>query len=137
MTKLELLEDTVKYYSENTRRRAVVKKESGATECMYTTDDGQHCAVGRWLQPNYQNTDWLDNEGCSADDLLKGCSVNDYRYEVDDLFVEGVRHIPAWFWMDLQQLHDNDVFWDKDGLTEAGVEKVDELREDIKVITGE
>jgi len=134
MTKLELLEDTVKYYSEDTSRRAVVKLKSGATECMYTTDDGQHCAVGRWLQPNYQNTDWLDNEGCSADDLLKGCSVNDYRYEVDDLFVEGVRHIPAWFWINHVLLHDNDVFWDKDGITQAGVEKVDELKEDI---TGE
>ena len=126
MTKLELLEDTVKYYSIDTSRRAVVKLESGATACRYTTDDGQHCAVGRWLQPNYKNTKWVDNEGCSADDLLK-----DSWYEVDDLFIEGVRHIPAWFWMDLQQLHDNDVFWDKDGLTEAGVEKVDELREDI------
>jgi hypothetical protein len=134
MTKLELLEDTVKYYSEDTSRRAVVKLKSGATECMYTTDDGQHCAVGRWLQPSYQNTGWTDNDKCSADDLLNGCNVNDYRYEADDLFVEGVRHIPAWFWMDLQQLHDNNVFWDKDGLTEAGVEKVDELREDI---TGE
>tara|TARA_R100000742_G_C4277210_1_gene98892 strand:+ start:472 stop:885 length:414 start_codon:yes stop_codon:yes gene_type:complete len=137
MTKLELLEDTVKHYSEDTSRRAVVKLESGATECMYTTDDGQHCAVGRWLQPIYKNTDWMDNEGCSANDLLKGCNVNDYRYEVDELFVEGVRHIPAWFWMDLQQLHDNDDFWDEDGLTEAGVEKVDKLREDIQVITGE
>ena len=39
--------------------------------------------------------------------------------------------------MDLQQLHDNDDFWDEDGLTEAGVEKVDKLREDIQVITGE
>jgi len=136
MTKLELLEDTVKYYSEDTSRRAVVKGRV-TTECMYTTDDGQHCAVGRWLQPNYQNTKWVDNEGCSADDLINGISDNNHQYEVDDLFVEGVRHIPAWFWMDLQQLHDNDVFWDKDGITQAGVEKVDELREDIKVITGE
>ena len=137
MTKLELLEDTVKYYSIDTSRRAVVKLESGATECMYTTDDGQHCAVGRWLQPNYKNTKWVDNEGCSADDLISGISGNNYQYEVDELFVKGVRHIPAWFWMDLQQLHDNDGFWDKDGLTEEGVEQVDKLREDIKVITGE
>lgn len=133
MTKLELLEDTVKYYSIDTSRRAVVKLEYGATECMYTTDDGQHCAVGRWLQPNYKNTDWTNNIGCSADDLLRDTGVIQ-PYEPDELFVEEVQHIPAWFWMDLQQLHDNHVFWDKDGLTEAGVEKVDELREDI---TGE
>lgn len=137
MTKLELLENTVKYYSEDTSRRAVVKCKGGATECMYTTDKGNHCAVGRWLQDNYKTTDWYQNTGCSADDLLNGYTDGSYesvQYEVDDLFIEGVRHIPAWFWMDLQQLHDNDAFWDKDGLTEAGVEKVDELREDI---TGE
>jgi hypothetical protein len=132
MTELELLEDTVKYYSEDTRRRAIVKKESGITECWYTTDDGKHCAVGRWLQPNYQNTDWIDNEGCSADDLINGTSAAYDRYEIDELFVEEVRNIPDWFWMDLQQLHDDDVFWDKDGLTEAGVKRVDELRQDIK-----
>ena len=83
------------------------------------------------LQPSYKNTDWVDNQGCSADDLINGISDNNYQYEIDELFIEGVRHIPGWFWMDLQQLHDNDVFWDKDGLTQAGVEKVDELREDI------
>ena len=67
----------------------------------------------------------------------KGTDSIERPYEPDELFVEGVEHIPEWFWMDLQQLHDNDVFWDKDGLTEAGVEKVDELREDIQAITGE
>ena len=137
MTKLELLEDTVKYYSEDTSKRAVVKCTGGATECMYTTANGQHCAVGRWLQPNYKNTDWIDNQGCSADDLLNGWKDDGYKYEEDELFVEGVRGIPAWFWMDLQQLHDSDVYWNKDGLTEAGIEKVNELREDIKTITGE
>ena len=131
MTKLELLEDTVKYYSEDTSRRAVVKEENGSTECMYTTDEGQHCAVGRWLQDEYKTTDWTDNTGCSAEDLLNYTGSLHRPYEPDELFVEGVEHIPAWFWMNLQQLHDNDVFWDKDGLTEAGVEKVDELREDI------
>jgi len=62
---------------------------------------------------------------------MNGTSAAYAKYEIDELFVEEVRNIPDWFWMDLQQLHDNDVFWDKDGLTEAGVEKVDELREDI------
>ena len=130
MTKLELLEDTVKYYSEDTSRRAVVRDANGANECMYTTKEGQHCAVGRWLQDDYKNTDWTDNVGCSADDLLGETGVI-RPYKADELFVEEVQHIPRWFWMDLQQLHDNDVFWDKDGLTEEGVEKVDELREDI------
>tara|TARA_Y100000401_G_C8224713_1_gene175093 strand:- start:229 stop:642 length:414 start_codon:yes stop_codon:yes gene_type:complete len=133
MTKLELLEDTVKYYSEDTSRRAVVNNN----ECMYTTKEGQHCAVGRWLQDYYKTTGWIDNEGCSVDDLLGETGTIKQPYRTDELFVEEVQHIPRWFWMDLQSLHDNNAFWDEDGLTETGVEKVDTLREDIQVITGE
>ncbi len=46
-----LLEDTVKFYSEDVSRRATI----GGGACFYFKD-GKKCAVGRWIDPAKYNS---------------------------------------------------------------------------------
>ncbi len=118
----QILEETVKYYSEDTKRRAI----DSHGECVYTTQDGNHCAIGRYLKPEYQNTEWGHNEDTSVTTLyaniLKG---------IDSLLVESVKGLPLLFWVKLQNLHDSNGNWDDD-ITFNGLNKVRRIENYIK-----
>lgn len=132
LTYLEVLEDTVKFYSEDTSRRAL--DENGS--CLYTNKENNHCGVGR----------------CLTDKALKvlGDSTIGVRYllyvEQDGLLEslrglspglhnlkEEYRHLSdRRFWNAIQQFHDNSDYWNIEGLTEKGQNKVEIIKEQIK-----
>lgn len=108
-TKLEIIEETVNHYSEDTSRRAF-----NGSGCEYLMEDGRNCAVGR-----YFTEDGLFNFGdcitCFDYDMIPYLKE---EYRIDDYY----------FWCNLQELHDTTKFWDKNGLTEEGRTKVKELK---------
>lgn len=105
-TKLEIINETVAFYSEDVKRRAA----DAFGVCEYKTADNRKCAVGRVLlakafREDLDGHDALDILIIYGDSLFK----NNYR-----------GHAPA-FWNDLQFLHDRREYWNGEGLTAAGV----------------
>ena len=105
-TKLEIINETVAFYSEDVKRRAV----DAFGLCDYRTVDNRKCAVGRVLlakafKEDLDGHDALDIFNVYGDSLFK----NSYR-----------GHAPT-FWNDLQFLHDRQEYWGAEGLTAAGV----------------
>lgn len=104
LSKIEILDETVEYYSTNPR--AIVKGTDN--KCAYLTEEGYMCAVGRCLsnpkliakKPSLNTTDVRGlEEELGLDNILK----DEYQGH-------------EWkFWQDLQGLHDNKPNWNKDG----------------------
>lgn len=111
-TKLEILEETVAFYSEDTSRRAIMDGT-----CRYLTDDGKRCAYGRCLIPEKYTPKW-ENKSC-------------YAIHNDENLQEEYRGHSISFWEHIQSLHDNLNYWNNEGLTKSGVYRVHEIKEYI------
>lgn len=130
LSKEQIVDETVNFYSEDTKRRATAIGEVSDTKdplgstCVYNTEDGRHCAVGRCLLPVYheQGVNLLGNDKI-LDDLLM-----DNDKELDDMLQKQYRGQTKSFWFKLQRLHDGDSNWDKKGLTYFGKHMVNELK---------
>lgn len=119
-TKLEIIDETVAYYTEDVNRRAI----SGII-CEYLTEDGRMCAVGRCMIAPKQE--------------FKGVCSNIYTYEngeaetieepLDNLLKKEYRGHNIDFWKDLQLLHDCNTNWNNYGLSSTGIFLVNELKE--------
>ena len=107
MTKIEIIDETVKYYSEDVYRRSLV-----AEVCKYKTEEGKMCAVGRCLTSTN-----IDKFGTLDGDVHLLFAQVDWN---DDLFQEQYKGHDEAFWADLQHLHDVQTHWDNNGLTEIG-----------------
>ena len=90
----DILKDTVDYYREDPQSRRAVN-ESG--DCLYTTDDGRHCAIGRYMRPEFLDIEWKENNGVG---------VNGLSSYVDYYLKHEVRGLDMDFWRDLQDIHD-------------------------------
>jgi hypothetical protein len=116
-TKLEIIDETVKYYSTDTSRRGIQKTKIGTNSCTYLTEDGKMCAVGRcMIKPT------IDLEGAADDVLADSFHLLKPEYRIEDLN----------FWIDLQRLHDDCYFWNENGLTKEGLNQVKRLKEEYK-----
>lgn len=99
---LDILKDTKDYYSKDPNS---LRAKSGFWDCYYINDDGDKCAVGRYLNEkdlNYiKSKHKLDN---SVDTLI------------DDGFFKHskiITKLPLQFWKDVQNFHDMDYYWNK------------------------
>lgn len=113
-TKLEVIEETYKYYSEDPSRRSL--SETG--ECLYI-GDGKRCAFSRCCNEEDEK-DLQQYEGMGADEPLNGLGY--------DILKPEYRHEDEIFWCDLQRFHDDDKNWNKKGLTSIGIRKYDNLK---------
>lgn len=106
MTTLEIINETVEYYSKDTKRRA---------PCLYFQEStGNMCAVGRCANnPKELNPfRFFSQLGLSDEEIFKP----EYRgHSVE-------------FWSDLQKLHDNNLNWDESGLSFLGKDQVETLK---------
>lgn len=117
MTKLEIIEDTIKYYGENPLERRAVAPDDGT--CFYELGETR-CALGRYMldAPRWAN---------------KMCGVfvlaNNHGFTDEDLIPEARGHSLT-FWADIQSLHDVKRHWDlkSGGLTETGLLYVNSLK---------
>lgn len=124
MTKEEILDETVAFYSVDTRLRAM--EDSG---CKYNTNDGRHCAIGRCLKPIYhaQGTLILGN-GVALERFLSKNGL-----ELDDMLEEKYRGHSIAFWGQVQALHDTSSFWGLEtGLSSVGEGFVSRFKEKIR-----
>ena len=123
----DILKDTVDYYREDPGELRAVD-ESG--DCLYTTEDGRHCAVGRYMREEFLDTEFRENNGVG---------VNGMSSNIDYYLRHDVRGLDADFWKDLQDMHDTISYWlewsqntrDVIGLTDRGKEQYVYLQDKI------
>ena len=95
----DILKDTVDYYRKNPEGRRAVDINR---DCCYTTEDGRHCAIGRYMRPEFLDIEWRENHGVG---------VNGLSSHVDYYLKHEVRGLDADFWRDLQDIHDSYLNW--------------------------
>jgi hypothetical protein len=114
---LEILNETVQYYSEDVTRRGT-NRTTGS--CEYLTEEGCMCAVGRCMSK--PSRDMIG----SATMLTIGVSCSDLEKELKPEY----RGHPISFWRDIQTLHDKDANWSvASGLTTYGEFRVAQIKQ--------
>jgi hypothetical protein len=118
MNHTELLEDTAKFYSEDTSRRAL--NEHG--DCCYLTKDGKKCAIGRHILEGEYNERYEDN---SADYVIS---------HGEFMFPDWICQLNFLFLNRLQKFHDECCNWEENGLTSRGKNILDSLRKEAAML---
>lgn len=124
-----IIDETVKWYETDVRRRAVVFKRSGST-VHYKTPDGRTCPMGRVM--TLDGIKVFGRSPAPADAVLEQ-AYDQFREDTSLGDPQWCLHKPyrGWskeFWFDLQKLHDIDKFWDRKGLTTAGLQYLSFMR---------
>lgn len=110
MTALEIINETVEYYSKDTKLRA--SKNGG---CYYFQEStGNMCAVGRCANKPRE----LDGD----------CYFKDLKLLDEEIFKPEYRGHSKEFWTDLQRFHDLDANWDASGLSSYGEVNLETLK---------
>jgi len=117
---LDLLDETVKYYSEDVTRRGFNEE---LKMCEYKTDEGKMCAVGRCIDQNVMDYDKY-NRSTTAKMLISKIGQN--------IFKEEYRGFSFELWRKLQDIHDSWLNWNQNGITNRGMGNVSALRAQIK-----
>jgi hypothetical protein len=112
-TKQELLNNTIAFYSEDVTRRAY-DEEKGV--CMYHTEDGRNCAIGRELKSP-------STFGVATDSADEGVGSLSLMKELP----KRLRVMGEEFLSNIQQLHDSDKYWNipESKLSYAGRDRVE------------
>tara|TARA_R110000824_G_scaffold72334_3_gene184565 strand:- start:4736 stop:5170 length:435 start_codon:yes stop_codon:yes gene_type:complete len=102
---LEILKDTRDYYKEDPDNRRSIDDDGN---CNYTWGEN-HCAVGRYLKPEFQREQWSSNN----DSVNQLCEEYEdaSAYGIDWVLRDEVHGIDVDFWMQLQDFHDNRHNW--------------------------
>lgn len=120
MTKLEFLQDTVKYYSENTNRRCVNNVIVG---CYYSPENAgkigisDGCAIGRHLKDSLKE---------KLDDTEES-EVN--TTVIFNKLPKKLKELGKDFLTDIQNLHDLQKYWNSEGLSKVGEEYYKDIKE--------
>lgn len=127
-TKLEILNETVKYYTEEKNDRSM-----DSIDCVYNSEEGNHCAVGRCFTEEIKDLGLEFEQNTDADVFELERMTIDGKETIDHLLLEEYRGHDSKFWFDLQRLHDNSMYWNfKYTLSANGESFVEALKEKYK-----
>lgn len=116
----ELFDNTINHF--NSENRGI---EFG-TGYIYRTSDGRGCAIGREISDKLAKE--LDN--CSNGD---GVAIhNDNQFNKLPI---RLKRMGQDFLYGLQLLHDNDINWDSNGLSDIGMKRAKKIAEKYKLYT--
>mgnify|MGYP003648108496 CR=1 FL=1 len=122
-TKVEIIEETVEYYTTERNSRAVDDNE----DCVYNATDGSHCAVGRCFTDYYKSKgiDFAFNISADVSDL------DAKEGGLDSFLAEEYKGYNTGFWNGLQLLHDREHNWIDDfTLSARGKVYVEKLKKE-------
>jgi hypothetical protein len=113
---LELLNDTINHFNSNNRAVIVMFSE---IKCVYSsTNNSVGCGIGKHLTEDLAAE--MDNKHPS--------SIFDLFDEYYTEFPDIIKYSGKQFCHQIQLLHDNEENWDKNGLSEEGKERVEEIK---------
>lgn len=133
LSKEEIINETVSFYSADPKRRNVsVNSTTNSPQCNYVSTDGRNCAVGRCLTTKVKDK-LVTSEYNSSDfqGLVVGmvnCSWAEADLNLNKVLKPSYRGHSIRFWEDLQSLHDVDNYWNEIGLTIAGTNDLELLK---------
>jgi len=117
MTKEQIVREIVAFYT--SKNRAMVEsKPYGSTQCLYLTEEGKMCAVGRCMTKKGLERVLVSHAQASTHEL------DDTFDGIDKLLKKKYHGQNISFWCDLQRLHDHENWWDENGITEQGKAEV-------------
>lgn len=119
LSKLEIIEETVKYYSKNPlKRRGAKYSNNSQVGCVYRTVRGTKCAVGRCGNSKF-NFRFEGNVFSYAQQCISNLDIHLFpRYRGHGLD----------FWNDIQDLHDVGDNWTDKNISEKGLKIVEFLK---------
>jgi hypothetical protein len=121
MTQEQIVRETVAFYTSKNRAAVEsVRPDNGctSTQCLYLTDEGKMCAVGRCMTKKGLERVLVSHPKSSAHDL------DDAFDGIDKVLKKKYHGQNISFWSNLQRLHDNKNWWDENGITENGKAEV-------------
>ncbi len=121
-TELDIINETVEFYSTDTNRRAITKKGN----CEYLTSDGRKCAVGRCFDENKMNKDIYE----IIKEVIPIKMATKSSITLDNLLKDEYKGHSTEFWSKLQLLHDVSQNWIENGLSKYGHEYLNNLKEE-------
>ena len=99
----QILKETTDYYAKDPDNRRSIDKDGN---CNYTWGN-THCAVGRYLKPEYQREDWIENN-MSVFELMDS---SEDGLSIDWCLRDDVQGLDANFWRNMQDFHDAQSCW--------------------------
>lgn len=123
MTKTKIINETVEFYSADTSRRATNPGGSCSYSIKILNDEERNCAVGRCMTGKA-----LEVYGHQIESVYG----LDRKANLDTLLRKKYHGHEVNFWTDLQRLHDSELNWQQNGLTETGKSLVIQLLETYK-----
>lgn len=110
------LKEMVRFYSADPELRA-----ANGGDCAYLDSHGNKCAIGRML--TLEDLARLEARG-----FLFDTALSDVWGIIE---TPRVKNLPIRFLEDLQELHDNDTYWDS-SISERGMEYAEKIEEKIR-----
>lgn len=121
-TKHEIIDIIASSYTSKTRAM------TGKNSCQYITDDGRKCAVAMFMTD--EGVEFSKGSSLSATGINRSLSEKQRR-GFDDVLIEEVRGHELLFWDEMQScLHDEERYWDENGITPKGKSAVETLKND-------
>lgn len=130
-TKIQIIDETVEYYSADPKRRATTKGALGRNLCIYLAEDGRTCAFSRCMIEPLR----AKNMAAPCDMLID--MLTRKHVERNEVVPTGILK-PEYdgytisFWLGIQGLHDNVDYWDDKGMTGIGKMRVETMKETYK-----
>ena len=116
--RLEFLDETVAFYGEDTSRRALQNNQ-----CMYRTDDGRKCAIGRVIPDELYSRSLDRTGGVGIVTILESPKLS-------KRIPDNVKELGKYFLLSVQKLHDRTSSWQMGkGLSESGQKYYDDIVE--------
>ena len=122
LTALEIIDETVAFYSEDPSRRAF---KNG--NCIYQATNGNKCAIGRCM--NEAGLQQFGNSNDSVDSL-------GLDEPLDTFLQEQYHGQNSNFWGELQTFHDMPRNWNSSGITTQGIQEAQNLKTTFIHLTG-
>lgn len=116
MTKLEIIDETVAYYSDPSKRAY----DDAVGHCRYFFD-GKMCAVGRCLIDPHNRLDSVGGSQFTEDDLkpeYRGHNISENIWGIDS------------FWACLQEFHDKEDHFDENGISDLGYLYIENMKKE-------
>ena len=107
LTKLEILNETIAFYNADVTQRSVDEDFN----CLYNGFDGKHCAIGRCMLDVFKEQGMALKGNRSSFSNL----ADENNLTLDEVLQERYRGHEYSFWILLQQLHDEEEYWDNYG----------------------
>lgn len=124
LSKEDIIKETARFYNQANRGY-----DHSDGMCTYLAPNGNKCAVGRCILSKHMNKVKKFDGGIKE---LEWHLNTEHNMPFENVLKEKYRGHSRGFWIDLQDFHDMDEYFDYDGLTNEGKQRLEFLLDKYK-----